>query len=42
MHKIFYAMMLIGFGGCAFGVPGWRMKIVTFLIFFVNAILYWR
>lgn len=42
VYTILYTSMLIGFGGMAVMSPTPKLQIVGGLLFFVNAILFWR
>jgi len=42
MYTTFYYMMLIGYLGVSFQVPGLKMKCIGILLVITNALIFWR
>jgi len=42
MYSTFYILMLVGFAGVSFYSVDLKSKLLGVLIFFVNAIIFWR
>jgi hypothetical protein len=41
-YIMFYSLMLIGFGGMTVLSPGIKLKCIGALLFFVNALIYFK
>ena len=42
LYKLFYILMLIGYGGLTMIAPDIKNKIIGILLLLVNGILFWR
>lgn len=42
IYWVFYASMLIGFGGVTWYAPDLKSRLIGFLLLIVNGILFWK
>ena len=42
IYRIFYILMLLGFGFCSYDNPSLKTKIIGACLIVANALLFWR